>query len=228
MSRSAAVRVNHKDDLTRLIEDCRSDLRNNRTRAIGKMLQLFLGPDDSARYATDKSVQAHIASLTKVRGLQLDWGQQAAPNVCWNFRQDALTFPFGCPKPPRISDPREMNHTDKTISQDVYDYASGWVGDMRTGRQFIVLQPVVYLGVWILDGLYNLVAHPDPISGKYPALLMAPGTDEAHIIYGRFELCSARPGGAEMPWTQRESLGEIRSSGNVPAPAGAAASAPGD
>jgi hypothetical protein len=210
MSRSAAVRVT-KDDLTQRILDCREDLRNNRTRAIGKMLQLFLGPDDSARYALDKDVRERISSLTKVRGLQLDWGQQAAPNLCWNYKQDGLTFPFGCPKPPQISDPRVQGATDKRISQDIYEYASGYVGEMRTGGQFIVLQPVVYIGVWILDGLYNLVAHPDPISGKYPALLMSPSTSEAHIIYGKFELCSARPGGQEMPWQQRESL-EVRTS----------------
>jgi hypothetical protein len=193
-----------QDDLTQRILDNREDLRHNRSHAIGKMLQLFLAPDDTARYALDPDVRERMASITKVRGLQLDWGQHAAENVCWNARHDGLVFPFGLRKPPRVSDPRVPGATTKTISQNVCDYASGYVGDMQGGGQFIVLQPVAYIGVWILDGLYNLVGHPDPVSGKYPALLMKANTSEAHVIYGKFELCSARPGGGqqEMPWNR--------------------------
>lgn len=191
-----------KDDLTQQILDNRDDMRNARSFAIGKMLCIFLSPEDNATYALNPSVRERIASVTKVRGLQLEWPQSVAPNICWNHRRNGIVFPFGCPKPPRIADPRHQAAADKTISQNIEDYASGYIAG-RDGSEFIVLQPVVYIGVWILAGLYNLVAHPDPVSGKYPALLMRPNTSEAHIVYGAFELTSARPGGAQpMPWQQ--------------------------
>jgi len=189
-----------KDDLTRQVLNARHDLSTRRLQPIGKMLALFLGPDDKAAYMKNESVRDRIASITKVRGLQLEWPQSIAPHCSWTHDQSAVVFPFGCPKPPRIPDPRAQG-TGKTIAQDIVDYASGYIEGVG-GEQFIVLQPVLYIGVWIMDGLYNLIAHPDPVSGKYPALLMHPRQDrsEALIIFGRFELASARPGGEEMPW----------------------------
>lgn len=193
------MRVVH-DDLTQQILDNREDMRNSRSFAIGKMLNLFLAPEDNAHYATNLKVRDRIASVTKVRGLQLDWGQRSSPHICWNSKHNSIVFPFGCAKPPRIADPRVGGITDKTISQNITDYASGYIAGVD-GTQFVILQPVVYIGVWIMDGLYRLVAHPDPVSGKYPALLMSPTSSEAHIVYGIFELCPASVGPAlDLPW----------------------------
>lgn len=202
------------DDLTRQVLNARHDLSAQRCRPIGKMLALFLGTDDNAAYAKNADVRDRIASITKVRGLQLEWPQSIGPHMSWTYDQSSIVFPFGCPKPPRIPDPRQnfagmkpgQGTTGKTISQDIADYASGYIEGVA-GEQFIVLQPVLYIGVWIADGLYNLMAHPDPISGKYPSLLMHPRKDrtEAMIVFGRFELCTARPSGEEMPWQKRAS-----------------------
>lgn len=209
-----AVRV-AQDDLTRQIQNVRHDVSARRLNPIGKMLALFLGQDDEATWMKNAAVRDRIASLSKVRGLQLEWPQSIAPHISWTQDQSAIAFPFGCPKPPRIPDPRNNFSgmrpglapvAKKTIEQDITDYASGYIEGVG-GEQFIVLQPVLYIGVWIMDGLYNLIAHPDPISGKYPTLLMHPRKDrsDAMIVFGRFELASARPGGEEMPWEQRAS-----------------------
>jgi hypothetical protein len=220
MSRLARVReterprgVVKEDDLTRRIKEAQHDCRTARTHAIGKMLNLFLGTDDQATYAHDRDVRERLESLTKIRGLQLEWTNATAPHICWTRDRESLVFPFGCPKPPRIPDPRQNSiftrpgegGGNKMIEQKIVDHASGYIEGVG-GESFVVLQPVLYLGVWIMDGLYNLMAHPDPVSGKYPALLMHPRNDrtEALIVFGRFELCSARPGGGgDMPWEGR-------------------------
>lgn len=193
-----------QDDLTRQIQNARSDMSANVLSPIGKMLALFLGPDDKAAYAKDDTVRERIASISKIRGLQLEWPQSIAPHISWTRGQASIVFPFGCPKPPSIPDPRP-GQRGKIIQQDIHEYASGYIEGV--GEQFIVLQPVLYIGVWIMDGLYNLMAHPDPVSGKYPALLMHPRKDrtDAMILFGRFELCTARAGGEEMPWEKRAS-----------------------
>ena len=204
VSKAPTQKVVH-DDLTRQIQNARHDLTASRTRPIGKMLSIFLGPDDNAAYAQKADVRDRIASLSKVQGLQLQWTQDVAPHLSWTFDQKSLVFPFGCVKPPAIMDPRVPGTTRKMVAQNIADYASGYIEGVD-GSSFVVMQPVLYIGVWIMDGLYNLIAHPDPISGKYPALLMAPRMDrnDALIVFGRFELGSARPsGGNDLPWNGR-------------------------
>lgn len=111
-------------------------------------------------------------------------------------------FPFGLGQPPRCSDPRVPGITKRMIDQDFEDLADGYIAG-RDGTKFIVLQPVLYIGIWPFGvaTLLMLMGHADPASGKHPALLVNPKTKEAHIIGGLFELTTARPGGQQyLPW----------------------------
>lgn len=173
--------------LADLIERNRDAVRNRKYQPIGKMLNLFLGQDDSATYAQNTSVRDHIASMTKVRGLQLDWMQFKAPEIAWSDNYISCVFPYGIDAPPKISDPRIPGVTNKTIAQKLEDHASGWIAG-RDGSIFMVLQPILYIGVWPygVASLFMMLGHAD--QKKYPALLIDPKKREGHIVHGRLEL----------------------------------------
>src|SRR5579859_5691870 len=197
--KSAAVTRVSQDSLADVIQLHRNAARERRYEPIGRMLNMIVGPDDEAAYMQKMDVRERIARLSKVQGLQIDWGQNHAPQICWAPHRSSLMFPFGCPNPPRIADPTALGVTRKRIAQDLEDYASGFVLG-RDGTRFLVIQPVLYMGVWIMDGLYILVGHNDPATGKYPSLLINPKTSEAHIVGGLIELTTAKTSGQYLPW----------------------------
>jgi hypothetical protein len=204
---TAAISVK-PDTLADQIEQNREDMRLRRFFPIGKMLQLFLGPDDDARYMRNPNVRERITALSKVRGLQLDWTQHNAPMIAWNHFQTGCVFPHGLYKPPRIADPRK-GFEGKSISQALEDHASGVIlGRDRT--QFMVLHPVMFLGIWPFGvaALFRMIGHADPVTGKYPALLASKDGKEGHIIYGVLELTNATSAPPmNKPWEHKGPAG---------------------
>jgi hypothetical protein len=197
------LRIEH-DSLTDQIQNNREDMRERRCFPIGKMLAVMLAPSDEARYAQSRSVRDRIAAVSQKRGLQLEWSQDVAPHISWNRKKNGIVFPYGCPKPPRIKDNR---FAAGGVNQNIFDYADGYILG-RDNTEFVVLQPVIYIGVWILAGLYTYVAHADPITGKYPALLLRENSSEAHIVHGELELTSASaPPQTYKPWEQSGNAG---------------------
>jgi len=199
-----AVNVNSGNNLTDIIERNRESVRTRRYETIGKMLNIMLGPDDSAEYMRGGDAHARVSRLSKVQGIQIDWGQDRGPVLAWAPGRSNCTFPFGIDAPPRIKNP--LNHIEKTnntISQNLEDYASGFIAG-RDGSKFLVLQPVLYIGVWPfgVPSLFTVLGHPDQF-GKYPALLINTKKREGHIVGGILELTTSRAGSSSVPWNRR-------------------------
>jgi hypothetical protein len=181
------------------IELHRQCMRARRYEPIGQMLNLMLGPDDEAAYMQKKDVRERIARLSQYRGLMLDWGNNG-PVIAYAPARSSCLFPLGISKPPRAYDPVPAEKAGKKITQELSDYASGYMLG-RDGTEFLILRPVLYIGVWILANLYTMVGQSDPQTGEYPTLLINPKTREGHIIGGLLVLTTAKqPQSNYLPW----------------------------
>lgn len=191
------------NSLTDVIERHREAAKTRRYEPIGKMLNILLGPDDDAAYMQRLEVRERIERLSKVQGLQIDWGQHEAPQIAWAPHRSSCMFPYGISAPPRISNPLGVRSRQKTITQDLRDYASGVIAG-RDGSVFMVLQPVLYIGLWPFGvaSLFTMLGHPDH-TGKFPALLINTKTREGHLIGGLLELTTAKVGGHQLPFKKR-------------------------
>lgn len=192
----------HDNSVGGTIELHRECLRSRRYEPIGKMLNIMLGPDDEAAYMQKKDVRERIARLSQYRGLQLDWGQQG-PLIAFAPGRSSCLFPLGCPKPPRAMDPVPLEHHGRKITQELKDYASGYLLG-RDGTEFLVMRPVCYIGVWIMASLYVMVGQADH-RGEYPTLLMNPKTNEGHIVGGLLVLTTAQDAQNQfLPWKAKQ------------------------
>ena len=180
------------------IELHRECMRARRYEPIGKMLNIMLGPDDEAAYMQNKDVRERIARLSQYRGLQLDWGNDG-PVIAWAPLRSSCLFPLGISKPPRAYDPVPSAKAGSKITQKLEDFASGYLLG-RDGTKFLILRPVMYIGVWILSSLYTMVGQADPGTGEYPTLLLNPKTNEGHIVGGILVLTTASQGSSYLPW----------------------------
>jgi len=188
----------HSNSVGDVIQAHREAIGARRYEPIGKMLNILLGPDDEAAYMQKKDVRERIARLSQYRGLQLDWGNDG-PIIAYAPHRSSCLFPFGISKPPRAYDPVPMAKHGSKIKQELEDYASGYMMG-RDGTTFMILRPVMYIGVWIMASLYTMVGRADR-QGDYPTLLINPKTREGHIVGGSIILTTAHPTGMEsMPW----------------------------
>ena len=185
-----SVRRVPKTNLAEVIQMQTESIRNRSYFELGFMMNLFLGvSDDSAYFQED--VNKKIGPITRRQGLQLDWNQNVYPKIAevsiGGQRSEQFVFPRGVCKPPKIADPRHirLNPTDPPapqIPQDPRHYASGVIYS-RHRDEFLVLQPVLYIGVRTCGTLIRLVGRANA-AGEYPAFLYCPKKEIGYLVKG--------------------------------------------
>jgi hypothetical protein len=178
-------------DLTGTIQYQRDCLGRSKYTDLGRLLNIRLGIDDAAQYATGEAWR-RVSRTSKIMGLTLEWKNQEAPIVCMADDRQTVLLKHGIRHMPTLvatvfgnrihRDPTDTRELPR-LPQRLSDYASGrLMGKDRTG--FLILQPVEQLIVLAFGVSTMLNMRGFPVDNRHPFLLVSPKGPEAYIAGG--------------------------------------------
>lgn len=179
-------------DLTGTIEYQRHCLGKKKYTDLGRVLNIRLGIDDKAQYATGEAWR-RVSRTSKIMGLTLEWKNEEAPIACMAEDRQTVLLKHGIRHMPTLvasifgnrivhRDPKDTRELPR-LPQRLSDYASGrLMGRDRSG--FLILQPIEQLIVLAFGVSTMLNMKAWPVDNRHPFLLVSPSGPEAYIAGG--------------------------------------------